>query len=210
MAKSFKIYNVRVYGIRESIVASRYPMIMDVAEYEEDNIELEIAKEKQKPMAVKLSNLANESGLPHDCYLKGIIVQYDVTYPAHWALQNERYHFRDTISSNSKMHRLKNASIKENCNEWVDEDVIFKAEQLQKAYNEALDNNETDKAKTLFLRLLNNLPQGYMLTMRETSNYLELKNQWKQRRHHRLPEWQTFCDWVETLPMMKDFLGLNN
>jgi hypothetical protein len=33
-----------------------------------------------------------------------------------------------------------------------------------------------------------------------TTNYQQLKTIYQQRRNHRLPEWQTFCDWCETLP----------
>lgn len=31
-------------------------------------------------------------------------------------------------------------------------------------------------------------------------NYEVLANIYKSRRHHKLDEWHTFCDWVETLP----------
>ena len=33
-----------------------------------------------------------------------------------------------------------------------------------------------------------------------------LRNIYKQRRHHRLPEWHQFCDFIETLPYAKEFI----
>ena len=33
-----------------------------------------------------------------------------------------------------------------------------------------------------------------------------LRNIYKQRKHHRLPEWHQFCDFIETLPYAKEFI----
>lgn len=33
-----------------------------------------------------------------------------------------------------------------------------------------------------------------------------LRNIYLQRRHHRLPEWKQFCDFIETLPYSKQFI----
>ena len=38
------------------------------------------------------------------------------------------------------------------------------------------------------------------------TNYQQLKTIYKQRRNHRLTEWQEFCDWIETLPMFKELV----
>ena len=52
----------------------------------------------------------------------------------------------------------------------------------------------------LYLRILYSNPCGMFLTARMTTNYQQLKTIYQQRRYHRLPEWQWFCDWCETLP----------
>ena len=36
--------------------------------------------------------------------------------------------------------------------------------------------------------------------------YMGLRNMYKQRRTHRLPEWQQFCDFIETLPLSKELV----
>lgn len=33
-----------------------------------------------------------------------------------------------------------------------------------------------------------------------------LRSIYRQRRHHRLPEWHQFCDFIETLPYAKEFI----
>ena len=39
-----------------------------------------------------------------------------------------------------------------------------------------------------------------------TLNYEVLIRQYFQRRNHKLTEWHTYCDWIKTLPYMKDFI----
>ena len=69
------ISNVRVYGLKESIAASRYPM--SIHEIDMDcEVALDEAVELQEPVAKKLG--AAKSGSGHDCYLKGIVVQFDI------------------------------------------------------------------------------------------------------------------------------------
>ena len=48
------------------------------------------------------------------------------------------------------------------------------------------------------------------LTASMTTNYRQLKTIYAQRRHHRLPEWQAFCDWIETLPYANLIIGNTN
>lgn len=51
-----------------------------------------------------------------------------------------------------------------------------------------------------------NLPN---VVYRQTTmaSYQALRRIWKQRRHHRHPDWQVFCDWVETLPHFSELIG---
>ena len=59
-------------------------------------------------------------------------------------------------------------------------------------------------AKVKYLEILYSNPCGMYLTARMTTNYQQLKTIYQQRRFHRLPEWQDFCDWIETLPYFKE------
>ncbi|WP_320047916.1 hypothetical protein [uncultured Ilyobacter sp.] len=97
-----KVFNTRVYGLEESIIAGGYPMRSDdITEWTDGDIQL---TEKDIARAVKLGTVPTGSG--HDNFLKGIIVQYDVRYPNYWTPQFQRYSFHDIVSSNSKMHRM--------------------------------------------------------------------------------------------------------
>jgi hypothetical protein len=72
-------------------------------------------------------------------------------------------------------------------------------EELKKEY----ENLATPES---YLRLLYSNPAGFELTARLTTNYRCLRNIYKQRKNHRLPEWREFCKWMETLPYAKEFI----
>ena len=39
-----------------------------------------------------------------------------------------------------------------------------------------------------------------------TLNYETLINIYKSRKHHKLDEWRSFCEWIETLPYAKELI----
>lgn len=55
------------------------------------------------------------------------------------------------------------------------------------------------------------IPMGKELTKVDMFSYQALRNIYKQRHGHRLPEWHSFCDWVKTLPLAEELIltGLN-
>lgn len=175
------IKNVQVYGLEDSIKASKYPMATDT--------------DKCTPTITKtVRNLAGcVTGTGHDQFLTGIIVQFDLTFSIKAWTEAERYHFFDFVSSQSTMHRVAQFDIDKQCNEYVHCGTISIVKGLVDCYN-------NDPTPENYLRLLYNIPVGFMLTARMTTNYRQLKTIYQQRKNHRLPEWRAFCDWVETLP----------
>lgn len=188
------ISNVNVYGLNESIIASSYPMSVEI----DGSMTI---TEKDMKRAGKLGNAKAGSG--HDCFTKGIIVQFDLTVPQYIWMQMERYHFADIVSSQSKMHRITKMDMRKQCNEYVDPIVIELMEGLIAEYNRE-DTTPCPK-DILFKRIVSNCPMGYNLTARITTNYLQLKTIHNQREFHKMEEWHTVCAWMETLPMFKEF-----
>lgn len=183
-----QIENVEVYGLEQSIRASKFPMAVDVNKCTSDI----------KPMTKQLGRVATGTG--HDNFLKGIIVQFDLTMTPKMSVELERYHFIDFVSSQSTMHRITKFNLDEAYIDYVDPRCVEVIKEKVAQYN-VLENTTTEKAKKLYLEILYSNPCGMYLTARMTTNYQQLKTIYQQRRNHRLPEWQTFCDWVETLPM---------
>jgi hypothetical protein len=91
------------------------------------------------------------------------------------------------------MHRITKFDPGEQCIEYVDERNIDILREKIAEYNE----NPTPEN---YLKVLYNVPVGFRLTARMSTDYRQLKTIYQQRRTHRLPEWRTFCAWLETLP----------
>lgn len=176
-----QIRNVNVYGLFESIKASKYPMAVDI-----DECSCEVT-DRTKSLA------GCATGTGHDQFLTGIIVQFDLCFSIKAWVEAERYHFFDFVSSQSTMHRIAQFDIEEQCNEYVHPSTISTVISL-------LDNYNRDRTPENYLTLLYNIPVGFQLTARMTTNYRQLKTIYQQRKAHRLPEWREFCQWIETLP----------
>ncbi len=177
----YLIDNAQVYGLPESVKASKYPMATDT-----DSCTTDITERVQK-----LAGCAPGTG--HDQFLTGIIVQFDLTFSLKAWTEAQRYHFFDFVSSQSTMHRITKFDIGRQCNEYVNQDIIGIVKELVDEYN-------SDPTPEKYLKVLYNIPTGFRLTARMTTNYRQLKTIYHQRKNHRLPEWREFCRCVELLP----------
>ncbi len=54
--------------------------------------------------------------------------------------------------------------------------------------------------KQIWYSILQLLPESYNQKRTVMLNYAVLKNIYHARRNHKLDEWHTFCDWIESLP----------
>ncbi len=185
--ENYVINNVKVFGMEDSFKASKYPMSVDVSSLNCD----------MTPRVCALGK--SDVGSGHDQFLTGIIVQFDLTFTIKAWTEAERYHFFDFVSSQSTMHRITKLDPAVQCNEYVDERVI-------EVLKEHIDTYNNDPTPENYLRVLYNVPTGFRLTARMTTNYRQLKTIYFQRRNHRLPEWRQFCRWVETLPYFKELV----
>ena len=206
-----RISNDRVYGLAESIYRSGYPMMAEAPDEktfytETTHIEDAIKHGIINPHIRRAIKLASMTGGGHDQFLTGIIVQFDLTFSNKAWVEAERYTFLDFISSMSTMHRIRAMNPMAQCNGCVSRQNIETLMRSIEAYD-AIDEaqNPADK-KNAYLGILYNIPAGFELTAGITTNYRCLKNIYHQRRNHRLPDWQVFCDWVETLPMAKGLI----
>lgn len=186
-----KVKNVRVYDLKESVIASRNSMRVDLPEYTDEEFEKSLERAK------KLAPL----GRGHNNFLSGIRVSFDLVYPNYISPELQRYTFLKIVNSSSKIHRLEvMAGNPAYYNKYVSPASIDQMKTLAAAYNE-------NRSYENFMRLVSNCPQGIELFMRCTTNYLCLRNIYRQRKEHRLKEdWGAFCDFVETLPYAKELI----
>ena len=195
-----EIKNVKVYGLEESIIRSGYPM---QAGEPETFTQYTNFTPGDNIRANKLAKTSVGSG--HNNFLKGIIVQFDLQYPEYFSPQLQRYHWIDIVSSQSKMHRITSRQLTdEDFTKSVDDSVIDLINQMIICYNESEEKAEKE---LYFNRVISNLPSGYLKWMGISTNYLQLKTIYNQRKNHKLKEWKFFCNWIETLPMSELITG---
>lgn len=183
------INNWKVCGLEDSIKAAKYPYAVDT-----DKLTDEI-----KPITKTLFSCATGEG--HDQALTGIVVQFDLTLPVKVWTEAQRYHFLDFVSSMSTMHKITKFDLDKSYCEYVDKRIIEIMKEKIFEYNTLQDS---DKKNEKYLEILYSNPCGFKLTARMTTNYRQLKTIYYQRKNHRLPEWRTFCRWIETLPFFKE------
>lgn len=199
------VENVCLYDVKESIKASKYPMSVDINKLNDD-----VTKTVKKLASTDV-------GSGDDNFLNGFRIAFDLTFSNKAWVEMERYHFMDFVSSQSTMHKITKFELKSQCNKYVDSRIIDIVQEYINEYNRLsnLDNvgltekvakTRADIMKELYLTILYNIPSGFQLTARMTTNYRQLKTIYFQRRNHRLPEWREFCKWIEQLPYFKEWI----
>ena len=231
-------YGVRVYDMAESIVASGFPMLSKTyteREWQEEvrnlklNMEFSLNRmlEDTNKFSVKelnelIGNKENntdyyravkhmkralnlgsaKSGSGHDNALKGILVSFNMKADQSFWLQWERYSFQSTVSSHSSMYCITKFDVDDVFSEYVDPRVLEVLKELIDEYN----NNPTPEN---FHKVIHNCPEGLQLTRRVTTNYLQLKTMYEQRKHHKMYAWnKDLVRLVESLPLFFEITGL--
>lgn len=213
-----EISNVKVYDLKESVIACRNAMRTEMPEYTEEEFE------KSLPRAIQLANTPSGSG--HQNWLKGVRVSFDIKYPNYFSPELQRYNFVDIVSSASKMHKLMSMDLDFACNKYVPQIFIDEMRKLVDIYKGIKDSPEyhrhlfvlrdgtqifaKNKQHALyyaFMQCISACPQGIELFMRCSTNYLQIRNIVKQRHNHKLKEdWGAFIEFAKKLPYADEFI----
>jgi len=194
----------KVYNLENAAKVSQYPTLLGKEMPILDNT----CSYDDELRAKRLGSSPSNSG--EDNFLSGILVAFDVVYPLYWAVEFERYHFAQIVSSQSTMHSITSLhnipfpQFVKLFNEYVDIEIIHRVYDMIKQYNTTENLNEREK---LFMKIKSNLPQGFQLQMHVVTNYLQLKTIYKQRKNHRLEDWKMFIEWMESLPYFLELIG---
>lgn len=199
-----EITNVDVYDLEKSIIACRnamrtepvFPVDIDVwghPIYEQKEWDDSFKR------AVNLAKSTSNSGHPN--FLTGIRVSFDILYPNYFSPELQRYHWIDIVTSSSKMHRLGEIVKKESFNKYVTPEVVAIVQGLANKFIE-------DPSYENRIKLLSNCPLGIELFMRVSTNYMQLRNIYHQRKDHCLIEdWGAFCKMIQELPFFEEFIN---
>ena len=201
-----KIERTSVMNLENAIRGARNPMNswgkMDSG-YDDDGNYL--LGENDLDLAKRLAH----AGSDHRKFLRQIFVSVDITAPLYWWKEFDTYKVGTVANSCSTMHKIHAKSF--------DRDD-FSCDRLDEGGLAALDaliaylegervkfcENKGDRQP--WHNMIQLLPSSYNQMRTVTMNYENLINIYYARKGHKLAEWHTLCDWIESLPYAKDII----
>ena len=132
-------------------------------------------------------------GNGEDKFLRQIPVCYNIQAPLYWWSEMDTYKVGTTAQSESTMHSLGGVPVfsQSMFERTVPSDML---DEL----NVVLSRYKVSHSSKDFLALKTMLPSGWLQRRMWTANYAVIKNIYRQRKNHRLPEWHQFCNFVRT------------
>lgn len=157
---------------------------------------------------LKLAQTLIKAGSEHRKFMRQIFVSVDITAPLYWWKEFDTYKVATVSNSCSTMHKLADTPITLDCFECAEmllPGMVEELEKLRQQYNETKD-------KTIWKKLIVNLPESWLQKRTVTMNYENLLGICSkgQRRFHKLTEWSVdFIQWARNLPYAQDLLFID-
>ena len=160
------------------------------------------------PNDLDLAMRLAKAGSDHRKYLRMVFVSVDVTAPLYWWKEYDTYKVATVANSTSTMHKIHSKPFSMDdfsCDHMTDgtkkfmETVVAELETIRLRFKET-------KSKDDWYDMIQLLPSSYNQMRTCTFNYETLINIYRARKNHKLSEWHTFCDWIETLPYAEQLI----
>lgn len=160
------------------------------------------------PNDLDLAMRLAKAGSDHRKYLRMVFVSVDVTAPLYWWKEYDTYKVATVANSTSTMHKIHSKPFSMDdfsCDHMTDgtkktmETVVAELENIRLRFKET-------KSKDDWYDMIQLLPSSYNQMRTCTFNYETLINIYRARKNHKLAEWHTFCDWIETLPYAEQLI----
>lgn len=157
---------------------------------------------------IDLMTRLSKAGTDHRKFMRMITVYADITAPLYWWKEYDTYKVGTVANSCSTMHKIHEKEFT------VDD---FSCEHLAGAAMNVLidivywlnfyrDEFIAQKDKQDWWQIIQLLPSSYNQKRTVMLNYEVLRNMYHSRKNHKLDEWHTFCDFIETLPYAKELI----
>ena len=164
-----------------------------------------------------------KAGSPDRKFMRMIHVQADVTAPLYWWKEFDTYKVGTVANSCSTMHTLhkRDLTLDDFSHENLISDSVDILKDLINTLNDCRDSyinydkninlitKEITSKKHIWWQMIQLLPSSFNQMRSIDLDYETLFSIYHQRKCHKLDEWREFCKWIETLPYMKEFLGLD-
>lgn len=164
-----------------------------------------------------MMNLRN-AGTDHRKFMRMITAYVDITAPLYWWKEYDTYKVGTVANSCSTMHKIhsKEFTLDDFSHEhltgetdglWVNadgRDFMCSALDFCQITCDVLNHYRElyleTKDKKYWWQMIQLLPSSYNQKRTVMLNYEVLRNMYHARKNHKLDEWHTLCDWIETLP----------
>lgn len=205
MTSNINVNNIEVAGIKSALRGSRNPLDSwnRIDSYTDSSGEF-IIGEADMVLAKKLVN----AGVEHRKFLRQVQVWCDIALPRYVWQELDTYMF-GTKNSCSTIHTIMKKDITID-DFYLGEDPIIMVVTHLEEYTIPLLN----KLRRLYVKskdyrwvkeMKRVLPESFIQMRTWNTNYEELLNVYKQRRHHKLnEEWGAVIDFIEDLPYFKE------
>lgn len=228
-----KIENTEVYGWEAAVRGMRNPMNSWDKSDTELTISTQYfgnVSTRQTEICIGKKDFALmktlvEAGTDHRKFLRMVNVTVDITAPLYWWKEFDTYKVGTVRNSCSTMHTiakkeftLDDFSIEHiESIDFIDVDALGYTDcssidnwTLAKLIVEVLNFNRKKyletKDKGYWWQMIQLLPSSYNQRATVQLNYEVLLNMYHSRKNHKLDEWRTFCEWIEKLPYMEEFI----
>lgn len=183
------------------------------------------------PKDYDLMTRLRAAGTDHRKFMRMLVVYLDITAPLYWWKEFKTYRagrkFGDDepdiidegyleydieMNSCSTMHKIaaKEFTLEDFSHEHLQEDsvaVLESAIHTLNVHREWFNNKVLDDPKIDWWQMIQLLPSSYNQKRTVMLSYEVLANMYKSRKNHKLDEWHTFCDWIESLPYSELITG---
>lgn len=154
------------------------------------------------------------AGQDHGKFLRMITVTLDIAAPLYWWKEFDTYKVGTVANSCSTMHKIhakeftlddfSHEHLMANCDNHESKiyaesalDVLARTVATLNVYRDMFLQTSD---KRYWWQLIQLLPSSFNQRRTVQLNYAVLKNIYHARKDHKLDEWHTLCDWIESLP----------
>ena len=221
------IENAQVFGFQAAIRGMRNPKnswAKSDSTFElstdESGVQMIDLGPADRTLAAALANSGPDDGK----FLRMVHVQLDVTAPLYWWKEADQYKVGTVTDSCSTMHKIhaKEFTIDDFSHEhltgetdglWVNADgkdfmcsaydfCAITCDVLNFYRKKFLETGD----KRYWWQLIQLLPSSFNQRRTWDLNYAVLRNIYHARKNHKLDEWHTLCNWIETLPYAEELI----
>ena len=216
---------------------SRFSLLDDCGDCTHCNLRFDECNEQQiGPNDLDLMTRLRNAGTDHRKFMRMITVYLDITAPLYWWKEFDTYKVGTVANSCSTMHKIADkeftlddfshehlfkpddvggmyysATAEE---EFTSTDALMVIIEALNVYRKTYMAVKADTvsdydhmSKEYWWQMIQLLPSSYNQKRTVMLNYEVLANIYKSRNNHKLDEWHTFCDWIESLPYSELIIG---